>query len=69
MNRFGEAAARLAGAAGLLLGWRPDEYWNATPAELALALNGGAEFGEAPDAARIEALRQRFPDDKVTRDG
>ena len=32
---FGDAALRLAGLAGLLFGWRPEEFWQATPAELA----------------------------------
>src|SRR3546814_18963544 len=31
---FFKAAARLAGVAGWLLGWRPEEFWRATPAEL-----------------------------------
>jgi uncharacterized phage protein (TIGR02216 family) len=57
---FGAAATRLAGAAGLLLGWRPDEFWRATPAELAAvftAMGGG-------DAAPIDlaGLMERFPD-------
>lgn len=59
---FGEAAARLCHAAAMMLGWRPSEFWDATPAELALALEAPA-LGEAPDAATIEALRQRFPDE------
>jgi len=58
---FGEAAARLASAASLLLGWRPDEFWKSTPAELALALQFRPEV-DAPDATVIEALRKRFPD-------
>ena len=59
---FGEAAARLCGAAAMLLGWRPKEFWEATPAELAaiLALNGGAEV--SLDRAEIEKLKRRFPD-------
>ena len=32
---FADAARRLAGQAALLFGWRPHEFWNATPAELA----------------------------------
>lgn len=32
---FGPGALRLAGLAGQLLGWRPAEFWAATPAELA----------------------------------
>jgi uncharacterized phage protein (TIGR02216 family) len=37
-GRFGSAALQLAGLAARLLGWRPDEFWSATPAELAAAL-------------------------------
>lgn len=62
MQFFGEAAARLSGAAAMLLGWKPDDFWAATPAELALALQGGPAVSEAPDEATIEALRRRFPD-------
>ena len=61
--RFGEAAARLSSAASLLLGWKPDEFWDATPAELALALTF-ADTADAPDAMTIEALQRRFPDEK-----
>ena len=63
MERFGEAAARLCNAAVLILGWRPREFWDATPAELAIALAAPAHL-DGPDAATIEALKQRFPDDE-----
>ena len=33
-GEFAAAAMKLAGQAGLLFGWRPAEFWNATPAEL-----------------------------------
>lgn len=59
---FGEAAARLCSAAAVLLGWRPDEFWSATPAELSLALQEPSANADAPDLATIEALRRRFPD-------
>jgi len=59
---FGEAAARLCGAAALLLGWRPAEFWEATPAELATALDLSGHAGDAPDLGTIEELRRRFPD-------
>lgn len=36
--RFGDAATRCCGLSARLLGWRPAEFWCATPAELALAL-------------------------------
>ena len=32
---FAESARVLAGQTALLLGWRPPEFWAATPAELA----------------------------------
>jgi hypothetical protein len=59
---FGEAATRLSGAVTRLLGWRPDEFWNATPTELAQVLSSFDEQPDPPDAKTIEALRQRFPD-------
>jgi hypothetical protein len=59
---FGEAAARLCGAASLLLGWRPKELWECTPMELAAALSFAGSAADAPDAETIDALRLRFPD-------
>lgn len=35
---FGEIALRLSGLAARALGWRPAEFWAATPAELVAAL-------------------------------
>ena len=60
---FGVPAARLAGAAAMLLGWRPNEFWDATPAELASALRLD-EQAEGPDAAAVAELMQRFPDER-----
>ena len=60
---FSEAAARLAGLAGALLGWRPDEFWRSTPAELGAVLE--AMTGGGPDPATrpdLERLMERFPD-------
>jgi hypothetical protein len=59
---FGEAAARLCGAAAILLGWRPGEFWDSTPAELSLALQPPRDVMDGPDATTIDALRLRFPD-------
>ena len=61
-ERFGEKASELSSAASLLLGWRPGEFWNSTPIELANAISVGT-LTEAPDAATIEELRRRFPDE------
>jgi uncharacterized phage protein (TIGR02216 family) len=46
-----------------LLGWRPDEFWNATPAELALALQPTVATAEPPHQSTIDELRRRFPDE------
>jgi uncharacterized phage protein (TIGR02216 family) len=61
---FSEAAARLAGLAGALLGWRPEEFWRATPAELAAVLAALAgETGTAPlSRTELAQLKERFPD-------
>ena len=59
---FGEAAVRLSGAAATLLGWRPAEFWDSTPAELAAALAPAAPDAEAPEREEIERLRALFPD-------
>lgn len=47
-ERFGPSALKLYGITARLLGWRPDEFWAATPAELAAAL--------APPEGRTDAL-------------
>jgi uncharacterized phage protein (TIGR02216 family) len=63
MERFGESAARLCNAAGLVLGWRPGDFWDATPAELELALQPPSAC-ECLDRQTVDALIRRFPDDK-----
>ena len=62
-DTFGDAALRLAGAAGALLGWRPDEFWAATPAELATVL-GALSPHQPPVLSRgdLDRLQRRFPD-------
>lgn len=62
MQTFGDGAAQLSGAAAKLLGWRPGDFWKATPAELALALQISTA-ADGPDLAAIDALRLRFPDE------
>jgi hypothetical protein len=60
---WAEAAAHLAGLTAALLGWRPDEFWNATPAELATILAAlSREQGDAADGALIARLKEQFPD-------
>lgn len=56
---FSYATTRLAALAAQVLGWRPDEFWAATPAELALSL-GLPEAAEAPPSrAEILAMIER----------
>ena len=63
MAEFAEAAVRLAGLAGALLGWRPDEFWNSTPAELAAVLNALGEEDAAPASGPdLRRLMEMFPD-------
>ncbi|WP_022682160.1 phage tail assembly chaperone [Sphingobium bisphenolivorans] len=62
---FFKAAARLAGVAGWLLGWRPDEFWRSTPDELEAVLRaarGEEETGLGVDAGELERLRRMMPD-------
>lgn len=61
MTQFGEAAAKLAGAAAMLLGWRPADFWDSTPAELAAALQLPGD-AEGPDQDKLAELMRRFPD-------
>ena len=63
MARFSDSAERLAGVAGALLGWRPDEFWRATPAELGAVLEAMVGPGEAPASpADVARLMEQFPD-------
>lgn len=47
-QRFVATAPRLAGLAARGLGWVPDTFWNATPAELAASLTAEAASELAP---------------------
>jgi len=65
---FGDSAGRLMGIAALLLGWRPAEFWAATPGELAAILRLWTERageGGAPgmDAAALARLKEMCRDD------
>ena len=60
---FGEAAAELSGLAAAVLGWRPAEFWEATPAELALALAPPGQGCAQLSREDLDALQDRFPDD------
>jgi hypothetical protein len=67
---FADAARGLAGLAARLLGWRPDEFWQATPDELAAALTvPGDPVAAPPSGEAIAALRTLFPDQTEMSDG
>jgi uncharacterized phage protein (TIGR02216 family) len=57
---FGDRASQLAGLAARLLGWLPDDFWHATPAELAAALHDDAVEPVVGD--QLARLMARFPD-------
>lgn len=62
---FGDAAARWCGLAASLLGWRPAEFWNATPAELGMALAAPDDLAASPPPSRdtIARMMERDADD------
>ncbi len=60
---FCQDARRLAGKAGRWLGWRPNDFWSATPAEL-------SSIVEPDDDANADAgLNRRDFDKMMERDG
>lgn len=59
---FGPGALRLAGLAARALGWRPDEFWQATPAELAAILLPPTESGEPLSRHDLNRLMERDHD-------
>lgn len=63
-DRLGPAAVTLAGVMARVAGWRPDEFWAATPADVRAVLAGWAEAdADAPlGGAALAAMMERFPD-------
>ncbi len=61
---FAEEAGRLAGMASAVLGWSPDRFWRATPAELHGVVTAMAgQVDEAPPtSATLARLREMYPD-------
>ena len=62
---FFKTAARLAGVAGWLLGWRPDEFWRSTPTELEAVLRaarGEDDVDSGIDAGELKRLKEMMPD-------
>lgn len=63
-DRLGPAAVTLAGVMARVAGWRPDEFWAATPADVRAVLGGWVEADDAAgfDSAALAAMMERFPD-------
>ncbi|WP_156254364.1 phage tail assembly chaperone [Sandarakinorhabdus oryzae] len=60
---FADAARHAAHVAARVLGWRPEEFWAATPAELVTALGLDAARANAPvDAGLLAGLMEQYPD-------
>ncbi len=59
--------AALAGLAMTRLGWSPEIFWSATPADLMMAIGAlrGPEQAAPLDRSEFAALRARFPDTAV----
>nr|WP_285840110.1 phage tail assembly chaperone [Sphingopyxis alaskensis] len=45
-------------------GWRPDDFWAATPADVRAVLAGWIDAGDAArfDRAALSAMMEQFPD-------
>lgn len=65
-HAFAPVALRLAGLAGLHLGWGAEQFWAATPAEMEAVVSAMLERAAAGDAPPsrpdIAKLQEMFPD-------
>ena len=62
-RHFAQGARELARSAARMLGWRPDDFWQATPAELATILAADPEDGaQAVSRRDMQILMERDPD-------
>jgi hypothetical protein len=63
VTTFAARARRLAGWAGVTFGWRPADFWSATPEELATLVEAMMpEQVTPPDAMLIERMQEAYPD-------
>jgi hypothetical protein len=56
---FGKAALGMSGLAARLLGWRPADFWAATPAELVAALSPKSDTGQSFGRVELEKLMEQ----------
>lgn len=61
---LGPAAIKLAGVMARVAGWRPGEFWDATPADVRAILAGWVEADAEAcfDGTALAAMMERFPD-------
>ena len=62
---FASSIEKLSGTVSAVLGWTPDQFWQATPAELAtiFAVFAGSGPGHVPlGTEQLEKLKETFPD-------
>lgn len=63
MEGFSDATARWCSLASSLLGWRPNEFWEATPCELIAALSDPSQNNDSTPPSR-ELITQLMERDK-----
>ncbi len=61
---FGSCAVLLLGVMARVVGWRPEDFWAATPADVRAVLAGWveADAGASFDGTALAALMEQFPD-------
>ena len=59
---FSPGVPPLAALAAQALGWTPDAFWHATPAELAAALGTTSPTGDGVDRSDLDRLMEQYPD-------
>ena len=57
---FSESAQKTCGQIALILGWRPSEFWDSTPHEIAIILSANGAQNIAPvDRAALDDLMEK----------
>ncbi len=60
---FADTADKLCGQCAVMLGWRPDEFWTATPTELACVLRAlRPECDDPADSNLVTRMMEMYPD-------
>jgi len=58
---FRTTAAQLSGLVPATIGWTPDQFWAATPAELASIFAAFSDI-TSPNQTQLEKLKEQYPD-------